>query len=45
MKYILSTLFTIAITLTAMAQSGNAQREIDEQVWKPFIESFNQNNT
>jgi hypothetical protein len=45
MKYILSTLFALAITFTAMAQSGNAQREIDEQVWKPFIESFNQNNT
>lgn len=45
MKYILSTILVVAITLTTTAQSGNAQREIDEQVWKPFIESFSQNNT
>lgn len=45
MKYILSTVATLLFSIALTAQSGNLQREIDEQVWKPFIESFNQNNT
>lgn len=45
MKYIFSTLTVFAFSLASIAQSGNLQREIDEQVWKPFIESFSQNNT
>lgn len=45
MKHILSTFAAILFSFILVAQSGNLQREIDEQVWKPFIESFNQNNT
>jgi len=29
----------------SVAQAQSEQKEIDEQVWKPFIKNFNENNT
>ena len=41
MKYfILSLIFPLMSNLV-FAQPGNLQKEINEQVWKPFIQSFN----
>ena len=40
--------YVILIFLMSLAISGNAQSEqseINEQVWKPFIKFFNENNT
>ena len=39
--------FVTLILLTAIAafsQQGNLQKEINDQVWKPFIEAFNNQN-
>ncbi len=37
-------LLVLLLPGTLLAQSGAAQREINEQVWKPFIKSFNSND-
>ena len=42
MKRVLLALFTITIAgFSSLSQTGKLQQEINEQVWKPFIKSFN----
>jgi ketosteroid isomerase-like protein len=45
MKQLIIFSFLFLCTLTVIAQPGNAQKEINEQVWKPFIKSFSELDT
>lgn len=41
MKKILGIALTLLFCITAFSQENSLQKEINEQVWKPFITSFN----
>lgn len=45
MKLLIMFSFFLLSTVTVIAQSGNAQKEINDQVWKPFIKSFAEMDT
>lgn len=45
MKLLVTFSFLIFSAFSVIAQPGNAQKEINEQVWKPFIKSFAQMDT
>ncbi|MGC4023392.1 MAG: hypothetical protein QM734_16305 [Cyclobacteriaceae bacterium] len=44
MKAIFGFLILIVVTTNSLAQADSLQRQINEQVWKPFIKSFDNDN-
>jgi len=42
MRILLFTIIFLQTWIIALAQADSLQREINEQVWKPFIKSFNE---
>ncbi|HYJ37487.1 MAG TPA: nuclear transport factor 2 family protein [Chitinophagaceae bacterium] len=44
-KKIIKLIFLPVIALNSMAQGDSLQKQINEQVWKPFIKSFNERDT
>lgn len=40
MKFLITLSFVLICTFNSNAQPGNSRKEINEQVWKPFIKSF-----
>jgi ketosteroid isomerase-like protein len=45
MKLLIALSILVVFALPVVAQPGSAQKEINEQVWKPFIKSFGQMDT
>jgi ketosteroid isomerase-like protein len=45
MKLLITFAFLLLCAITVNAQPGNIQKEINEQVWKPFIKSFAEMDT
>jgi plasmid rolling circle replication initiator protein Rep len=45
MRSIIITIAALLYSLSAGAQADSLQKKINEQVWKPFIKSFNEHNT
>ena len=41
MKFLTATFFTLVTLSTSFAQTGAAQTAINEQVWRPFIQAYN----
>jgi len=44
MKTVLWICLILVFANAAFSQTGNLQKEINEQVWKPFIKAFNNND-
>ncbi len=44
MKTVLWICLILVFANSAFSQTGNLQKEINEQVWKPFIKAFNNND-
>ena len=44
MKTVLWICLFLVFAIPAFSQPGNLQKEINEQVWKPFIKAFNNND-
>ena len=44
-KYFIVFIFSLLAIGNSMAQAPNYQKEINEQVWLPFIESYGSNNS